>query len=77
MIMCRLMCSVMIETEGEKIGIIIEVKYAENGRFESACSEAMKQIEEDRYAAVLKEHGMCKILKYGIACYRKSFVCEP
>lgn len=63
---------ILIETEGEKIGIIIEVKYAENGRFESACSKAMKQIEEDRYAAVLKEHGMCKILKYGIACYRKE-----
>ena len=63
---------ILIEIEGEKIGIIIEVKYAENARYEYACKEAMKQIEEDRYAAVLKEHGMRTILKYGIACYRKN-----
>ena len=55
-----------------KIGCIIEVKYAENGRFDSACCEAMKQIEDGGYASALKQEGMGTIHKYGIACYKKT-----
>lgn len=50
----------------------MEVKYAEDGAFDKACEEAMKQIEDDGYAAVLERKGMQKIHKYGIACYKKS-----
>ena len=55
-----------------KTGCIIEVKYAENGAFDSACREAMKQIEDNNYTTVLIQEGMKIIHKYGIACYRKS-----
>ena len=63
---------IMILVPSEKIGCILEVKYAENGSFELACNKAMKQIEDEGYAAVLKQEGMQTIHKFGIACYKKS-----
>ncbi len=57
--------------EDEGIGIIIEVKYAENERFEEECQNALDQINKNGYADELKKDGMWKILKYGIACYKK------
>lgn len=65
---------IMIKIPARKAGCIIEVKYAENGAFDSACQEAMQQIEEGRYAKKLKLEGMETIHKYGIACYKKT--CE-
>lgn len=55
-----------------RTGCIIEVKYAENGAFETACEKAMEQIENGGYVTALEQEGMKKIHKYGIACYRKS-----
>ncbi len=63
---------IRLEVPALKTGCIIEVKYAENGRYEQACDEAMRQIEEDGYVQVLRSDGMRTIHKYGIACYRKS-----
>ncbi len=62
---------IAIEIEDEYIGIIIEVKYAENEGFDAACAEAMEQINRNNYTAMLKEDDMQKILKFGIACCRK------
>ncbi len=56
----------------EKTGCIIEVKYAENGTFDRACRKAMKQIEDNGYAKVLKQEGMERIHKFGVSCYKKS-----
>ena len=56
----------------ERIGIVIEVKYAHDGNLESACQQALKQIEEKKYAEGLKRRGMKKIIKYGIAFYGKA-----
>ncbi len=56
----------------ERTGCIIEVKYAENGTFETACRKAMKQIDHDGYVVSLKQEGMQTIHKYGIACYKKN-----
>ena len=56
----------------ERLGIVIELKYAENGNLKAACSEALKQIEEKKYAEGLKRRGMKKIIKYGIAFYEKE-----
>lgn len=56
----------------EKVGCIIEVKYAENGRFDSACRKAMKQIELEGYVTACKQEGMETIYKFGIACYKKK-----
>ena len=55
-----------------KTGCIIEMKYAENGAFDAACREALKQIEDEDYVAALAQEGMETIHKYGIACYEKT-----
>ena len=56
----------------ERVGMIIEVKYADDGNLETACAEALKQIEEKKYAEGLKRSGMKKIIKYGIAFCEKE-----
>ena len=53
-------------------GIVIELKYADDGNLEKACSEALKQNEEKKYAKGLTRRGMKKIIKYGIAFYEKE-----
>ena len=63
---------ILIELEEDSIGIIIEVKYAENGNFEKGCQKALEQIEKMKYADALLEDGMERVLKYGIACYKKK-----
>ncbi len=63
---------IAIEIEEESVGIIIEVKYAEKERFDEACEEALRQIDDNDYAAELREDDMQTILKYGIACYKKK-----
>lgn len=47
------------------------MKYAINGNLDQACERALEQIEEKRYDEELQENGIHKILKYGIACYKK------
>ena len=56
----------------ERTGIVIELKYADDGKLETACAEALEQIEEKKYAEGLKRRGMKKIIKYGIAFYEKE-----
>ena len=56
----------------DRVGIVIELKYAEDGNLEAACSEALKQIEEKKYAEGLKRRGTKKIIKYGIAFCEKE-----
>ena len=56
----------------DKVGIVIELKYAENGRLDNACAEALTQIEERKYAVGLKRRGMKKIIKYGMAFCEKE-----
>lgn len=36
-----------------------------------ACERALKQVEDRKYDEELRENGVNKILKYGIACYMK------
>ena len=56
----------------DRTGIVIELKYADDGNLEKACSEALKQIEEKKYAQGLKRRGTKKIIKYGIAFCEKE-----
>lgn len=56
----------------ERTGIVIELKYAVNGNLETACAEALKQIEDKKYAEGLKRRGMKKMIKYGIAFCEKE-----
>ena len=56
----------------ERVGIVIELKYAEDGNLEAACARALQQIEERKYAAGLQRRGVKKIIKYGIAFWEKD-----
>ncbi|MDE7044687.1 MAG: PD-(D/E)XK nuclease domain-containing protein [Acetatifactor sp.] len=62
---------ISVEIEDKEIGIIIELKYAENAAFTDSCQEALKQIRDKKYEASLTDDGMKTIYKYGIACYKK------
>lgn len=63
-----------------KVHTISDVRYdeyfgftnADDGNLEKACTEALEQIEEKKYAQGLKRRSMKKIIKYGIAFYEKE-----
>lgn len=61
-----------------KKGCVFEIKYADNGNFDYACKKAMEQIKNTNYTDVLKQDGLKKIYKFGIACYKKrcKAICE-
>ena len=61
---------ILIQTDEEDVGIIIEVKYAE-GDMDAVCQKALAQIEEKDYAEELYRQGARIVWKYGIACSRK------
>ena len=63
---------ILVEVPDNRTGIVIELKYAENGNMDTACEEALKQIEDRDYTARLRDDGMRNIIKYGIACYKKN-----
>ena len=56
----------------ERTGIVIELKYANDGDLAAACAEALKQIEDRKYAVGLQHRGMKKIIKYGMAFCEKE-----
>lgn len=62
---------ILIETEDDELGIVIEVKYAQDGDLEKGAKQALKQIREKRYEEKLYDDGIRKVLRYGIACYKK------
>ena len=62
---------ISVEIDDKEIGIVIELKYAEKAAFESACKEALEQIQSRNYEEILIDDGMSVIRKYGIACYKK------
>ena len=61
----------LITIPDEAIGIVIEMKYADDGNLDAACKKALEQIEGNHYEEELYDEGMDDILKYGIACYKK------
>ncbi|MED9968284.1 MAG: AAA family ATPase [Blautia sp.] len=62
---------ILVETDDGETGIVLELKYAEDGNLDAACKKALKQIEQKRYGEELEEEGILHILKYGIAFYKK------
>jgi hypothetical protein len=62
---------ILIKTP-EGVGIVIELKYADDGDLQAYCDRAIQQIEEKNYDAVLHDDGMDTIIKYGIAFYKKK-----
>ena len=62
---------IMIRMDEGNTGIIIEVKYAGENP-EATCRRALEQIQEKGYAQGMRQDGIQTILKYGIACCRKT-----
>ena len=62
---------ISVSTPG-RTGIVIELKYANDGNLESACEEALRQIKEKKYAVGLQHRGMKKVICYGIAFWEKE-----
>jgi hypothetical protein len=63
---------IMVRIDDEDVGIIIEVKYAENGKEEEMSRKALLQIHEKHYEKVLLDEDIHKVMKYGIACNKKK-----
>lgn len=63
---------IVAETENSQTGIIMEIKYAHDGDLTSACLKALQQIEDTNYEEELRAEGIDRVLKYGIACYKKN-----
>lgn len=63
---------IVIEIFSEKTGIVVEIKYPDDGNLDAGCSEAMKQIADCGYADQPRRDGMVNIVKCGIACHVKN-----
>jgi hypothetical protein len=62
---------ILLETP-DRTGVVVEIKYAQDGNLDSACAKALAQMDEKQYDALLRDDGMKKIVRYGIAFYKKS-----
>ena len=62
----------MVETDDGRTGMILELKYADNGDLEEGCRKALEQIETNHYEETLQDDEVEKIIKYGIAFYKKK-----
>ena len=62
---------IVVETENSEKGMILELKYAQDGNLEQACRKALAQTTEVHYAEILEDKGINEILCYGIAFYKK------
>jgi hypothetical protein len=62
---------ILIETQ-ERTGVVVEIKYAQDGNLDRGCAKALEQMDSKQYDALLRDDGMKKIVRYGIAFYKKS-----
>lgn len=62
---------ILLETDDGETGIILELKYADDGNLDTACKKTLEQINRNRYEEILLDEGVPHILKYGIAFYKK------
>lgn len=49
---------ILVENEDGETGIVIELKYADDGNLEKACEEALAQITDKRYEEEFLEQGI-------------------
>ena len=64
---------VVVERKDRKIGFVVEVKdVKEYEKLDAACDNAMKQIEEKDYTAILRRYRVKTIWTYGIAFWDKE-----
>ncbi len=64
-------CSDISIQTSARSGILIGLKYAEDGNLEKACAEALSQMEEKEDAEGPERQSAKKIIRYGIAFYKK------
>lgn len=62
---------IIVEAIEDEVGIVIELKYAENAELDAGCRKALQQIQDRNYDEILIDDGMKTIYRYGIACYKK------
>ena len=62
---------IMVTVPTERTGCIIEVKYAENGKFEFWCNEAMKQIDVGGYVTALRQKECRQFINMELRVIRK------
>ena len=58
---------IQILIDDAETGIVIEVKYAQNGDLEAECQKALTQMRALHYEDGMRNAGMQKVFKYGIA----------
>lgn len=63
---------IQILIDDAETGIVIEVKYAQNGDLEAECQKALTQMRALHYEDGMRNAGMQKVFKYGIACWKKT-----
>ena len=63
---------IQILIDDAETGIVIEVKYAQNGDLEEECQKALTQMRALHYEDGMRNAGMQKVFKYGIACWKKT-----
>ena len=63
---------ILVEIEESNTGIVIEIKYSDDGNLENGCKNALAQIEEKGYTTRLLQNGLKNIVQFGIACYKKN-----
>lgn len=63
---------ILVEIPEDGVGCVIEIKYAEERKFDEKCMEAMRQIKEKNYAEQLRIDGLEVIHAYGVACCLKE-----
>ena len=63
---------ILLEIPESRTGVVIEIKYAERDTLDKMSAEALEQIRRKQYDARLIDDGMERIVRFGIACYKKS-----
>ncbi len=63
---------ILIRTRDKSMAAVMEVKYAHDGNPENGARDALRQIEDRRYADSLHRDQYGKIFKYGIGFYKKT-----
>lgn len=66
-------CDIIVERKDRRIGFVVEVKdVKDESKLDAACENAMKQIEEKDYTAILRRYRFKEIWTYGIAFWDKE-----
>ena len=53
---------ILVETDDGETGIILELKYADDGNLDTACKKALEQRNRNRYEEILLDEGVPNIL---------------